>query len=405
MKHFLLSILFISLYNHSQSQSGCTDPLANNFSSSASTNDGSCIYIATAQNANVVGQLNNSISESSGIVLSDGFIWTHNDSGNNAKLFKVDPSNGTLLQTISITNYLNTDWEDIAADSTYIYIGDFGNNNGTRTNLKILKINKAQFITSTLSAISATAEAINFSYSDQTSFASNSNNNFDCEAMISLGNSLYTFTKNRGDNQTRVYKISKTPGTYTVSPYTSYDVAGLITGADYNSQTHEVVLLGYLSSHKNSFLYYLYDYTSDQFFSGNKRRIELGNSTTDWQTEGVTYNGADELYLSCEDSYVPASLFSTSKSSMSPVGITTLSKNNTTLRLSPNPCSDQLTINFVEQDITTLIIYSPTGKVVFSQKVIDKNTTINVSNFDNGVYFISATHKNGFTSAGKFIKL
>jgi hypothetical protein len=80
--------------------------------------------------------------ESSGIAYTDRALWTHNDSGNASDFFKVDTVSGALLQKISITNFPNNDWEDITADSNYIYIGDFGNNNGTRTDLRVLKLIK-----------------------------------------------------------------------------------------------------------------------------------------------------------------------------------------------------------------------------------------------------------------------
>jgi hypothetical protein len=33
-----------------------------------------------------------------------------------------------VLRTVAITNATNVDWEDIAQDASYIYIGDIGNN-------------------------------------------------------------------------------------------------------------------------------------------------------------------------------------------------------------------------------------------------------------------------------------
>jgi hypothetical protein len=274
-KNIFIGILTLLINFSALSQSGCTDPAANNYNSSAITNDGSCTYNVTNMTVHAKGSVADSVPECSGLIFTNGMMWTHNDSGNPNNIYKVDTANGTILQTVKITNFPNVDWEDITADTNYIYVSDAGNNNGTRTDLKILKIDKLQFLSSTLTAVNATAQAINFSYSDQTSFVSSSTNNFDCESIISIGNSLYIFTKDRGDMQTRVYKLSKTPGTYTVSPYTSYNVNGLITGADYNPQTNEVALIGYKTSHLNSFMYFLNDFTGDNFFSGNKRRIKI----------------------------------------------------------------------------------------------------------------------------------
>jgi hypothetical protein len=296
-----LTLFFmIAQYCFAVAQNECADPAASNFNLLVITNGGSRTGNKTTLRIIPKGSIIANATESSGLVFTDGMMWSHNDSGNSSNLFKVDTANGTVLQTVAITNYPNIDWEDITADHNYIYIGDFGNNNGTRTDLKVLKINKSQFLTSTLTVVSATAEAINFSYSDQTSFIAGSIHNFDCEALLSMGNSLYLFTKDRGDFQTRVYKLSKTPGTYTLIPYTSFNVNGLITGADYNTQTNEVVLIGYMNFHKNSFIYFLNDFTGDLFFSGSKQRVEIGNSINDWQTEGITYISGTKLFLSCE---------------------------------------------------------------------------------------------------------
>lgn len=258
--------------------------------------------------------------ESSGIVLSDGFIYTHNDSGNSSVFYKIKPEDGALVQSISVTNYPNVDWEDITADENYIYLGDCGNNDGIRTNLKILKISKSQLTSQTGQTASVTAEAIEFSYSDQTSFLSSSTHNFDCETVISKGDSLYLFTKNRGDNNTKVYKLSKTPGKYSLTTLTSYAVNGLVTGGDYNATTNEIVLIGYSASgHKNSFVFLLSNFTGDSFFGGTVARKTIGNATNDWQTEGIAFGSTDgkKIFVSCETTaFSKSKLYSTNKTTL-----------------------------------------------------------------------------------------
>ena len=85
------------------------------------------------------------IQESSGLVVeSPNVFWTHNDSGDKARLYQFD-STGVLRRTIvvkSATNASNVDWEDIALDAAKrnFYIGDFGNNGQSRKDLVIYKI-------------------------------------------------------------------------------------------------------------------------------------------------------------------------------------------------------------------------------------------------------------------------
>ena len=92
------------------------------------------------------------LKESSGLCYTDGNLWTFGDSGNPNEIFKIDSSTGIILQTVQIDNFPNIDWEDITADSSFIYIGDFGNNNGNRTDLKIIRIKKTDLnVSGTLS--------------------------------------------------------------------------------------------------------------------------------------------------------------------------------------------------------------------------------------------------------------
>ena len=267
-----------------------------------------------------IGPIHAYAPESSGIVLSDGYIFTINDSGNSSIIYKVNPSDGSLVQSISVNNYDNRDWEDIAADSDYIYIGDFGNNSGTRTDLRVLKISKSQFINNTDSTVSVTAEVIEFSYSEQTSFVSSSTHNFDCESFISKEDNLYLFTKNRGDNKTRAYKLSKEPGQYSLTTLTSYDVNGLVTGGDYNAQTNELVLIGYAASmHTNSFVCMFSNFTDDSFFSADVTKKVIGTASNNWQTEAIAFGSTDgeNLFISCESTgFSKAALYKTDKTTL-----------------------------------------------------------------------------------------
>ena len=241
------------------------------------------------------------LKESSGLCFTDGNLWSFGDSDNPNSIYKIDTLTSAILQIVTVANYPNIDWEDITADSLYIYVGDMGNNDGSRTNLKILRINKTD-ITTTNSPVAVNAEAINFSYSDQTDFTANSNTNFDCEAIAAIGNNLYAFTKDRGDLQTRCYKLSKDPGTYVVTPISSFNTNGKITAAAYNTLTGELALLGYMNQNKNSFIWFFSGYSNDGFFAASATRVTIGSPSVDWQTEGLDYSSTGRLMMSCETS-------------------------------------------------------------------------------------------------------
>jgi hypothetical protein len=401
--YLVLLLLFAQFVN---AQMGCTDSNANNYNPAATTNNGSCTYNISTQSVSEVGLLTPTVPESSGLIYDNGFIWTHNDSGNPNKFYKINATTGAVLQTITVSNFSNVDWEEITSDNDYFYIGDFGNNTGDRTNLKVLKIDKLQFINNTATTVSVTATAINFSYADQTSFVSNQQNNFDCEAMISLGSYLYLFTKNRGDYQTKVYKLDKNIGTQSLSVYATYNTNGLLTGASYNATTNEVVLIGYVPpSAKNSFLYYLNDFNTDLFFSGNVRRVEIGNSNDAWQTEAIAFKSNNEIFISCETtSFTNAKLFLTNKSSIT-LNNKDFDKSQKQI-VYPNPTSDFLYID-LENNQAKVSIFNTIGQEVYAsnQEVLfNKNQIkIDVSNLKEGIYFLNL-EEGQYKSVIKFVK-
>lgn len=75
------------------------------------------------------------LRECSGLVASrtqPGVFWAHNDSGSKAEIYAVSAT-GEHLATVVIPRALNRDWEDIAADDRgFLYIGDIGDNRGTK---------------------------------------------------------------------------------------------------------------------------------------------------------------------------------------------------------------------------------------------------------------------------------
>jgi len=372
------------------SQTGCTDHNANNFNLLAKTNDGSCTYVPFLWSSTLKGTIT-SVPESSGLIFSDGKLWTFGDSGNPAAIYSIDTASARVKQVVSITNYPNVDWEDITADKDYLYISDLGNNDGNRKDLKILKIAKADIGDSQYPNVKA--EAISISYADQTDFSSNGKTNFDCEAIFSKGDSLYIFTKDRGDFQTRVYKVSKSPGSYVLSPYTSFNVNGKITGADYNPKTNEVALIGYMGSDYNSFIWLLSDFQGDHFFSGNKRRIEIGKPNLSWQTEGIAYIDSGKLFISCETtSDFPSSLYTLDRKDIksSVVNATDQVKApSSNIQVYPNPAKTNITIESKEE-IKQLSVYNLAGDKIYETSVHQTSYLLNLGsfNFNEGLHVV-----------------
>lgn len=78
------------------------------------------------------------IDEASGIAVSrnhDGIFWTHNDSGDDPRVFALN-RDGRLVAIYNLEGAENEDWEDIAigpgpaAGQDYLYIADIGSSGG-----------------------------------------------------------------------------------------------------------------------------------------------------------------------------------------------------------------------------------------------------------------------------------
>lgn len=237
------------------------------------------------------------VQETSGIETTNPFyIWTHNDSGGEPVLYKVDTL-GILLKTIFIKNTPNLDWEDITSDGKNFYIGDIGNNDNNRKNLKIYKIPNPDSLDTELFV----PEIINFSYPNQTQFPpDNAHLNFDAEAMLYFNNSLYIFSKNRTvpfTGYTYLYKIPSTPGQYTAKLIdsfktgTGYKEQWWISAADISPDNKKVALL---SSDK---MFVFTEFTDDNFFKGKVKTVTFNSFT---QKEAIVFYTNIEFYITDE---------------------------------------------------------------------------------------------------------
>ena len=245
-----------------------------------------------------INDLGSSLEETSGLQLIQGRLFSINDGGNSAEIQEIDPESGEMIRSIKVSGVSNVDWEDLAANSTHLFIGDFGNNLGIRTDLRILKIP----ISALLTQGEVTVEQIRFSYPDQSDFSgANSNHNFDCEAMVFWENKLHLFSKNRGDQQTKRYSLSTATGTQVALLEESFDSKGLITGADVSPDGKNVVLLGYEDRGANSRSFiWTFSSVSGSVFSGAGNQFFLGSPAGLGQTEGIAIDSKMELTVSGE---------------------------------------------------------------------------------------------------------
>lgn len=292
-KTFLLLLLF-SIVPAQAQISGCTDPLSKNYNPTATINDGNCNYTSVKIKPKYSVKLDAILKETSSLTQSDSLFWTSNDNTDKA-LYAIN-NKGVIQNKIQLKNATNTDWEEIAQDNDYFYIGDFGNNAfGNRKDLHILRVEKKSF-----SQNNPKIDTLSFSYSNQTDFTKTKSNatNFDCEAFIVSGDNICLFTKQWKDKKTSVYVIPKIPGKHVAQLKESYDVKGLITSATYLPEKKLLVLAGY-SKFLSPFIYLFYDYNNSGFFSGNKRKINI--ALRFHQMEGISTQDGLHYYLTNEN--------------------------------------------------------------------------------------------------------
>ena len=129
-----------------------------------------------------------SVYETSGLEIIDNDLITVNDSGNPSNLYYLNKE-GEILFRRMFNELKNNDWEDLTADEEFIYIADIGNNFDTRENLRIIK--------TPINPDNNTFELINFYYPEQDDFSFKQLSMYDAEGLISIGDYLMIFTKNR----------------------------------------------------------------------------------------------------------------------------------------------------------------------------------------------------------------
>ncbi|MBN2805987.1 MAG: hypothetical protein JXR22_04960 [Prolixibacteraceae bacterium] len=237
--------------------------------------------------------LDSGIRENSGIIYWNNFIWTFNDSGGKNELYALNPETGNITITVVLSNAMNTDWEDIAQNEKYIFIAETGNNAGTRTDLNILRLKKASLGLEPFQEVEA--EKIFFSFADQKDFDPLFRQNpYDCEALVEWNDSLYVFTKDWVNFITKAYVMPNVPGSYNLYPVDSFDVQGLVTGADINA-AGTLAMVGYQDF--QSFVW-LFKKDNEELFSA-PRFIDL-SMLENAQTEGICFLPSGELLISCE---------------------------------------------------------------------------------------------------------
>lgn len=293
--------------------SGCTDPLATNYNAQATINDGSCTYAATNYTPILHSLLPDTLEENSALVYFGSSLWTINDGGGGAYLYRLSAdSPAQILQRIYLPACTNVDWEALTQSSQYLYIGDFGNNNGTRQDLRIYALRKSELLAlpntyPLTDTFAGWTDTLHFAYADQQNFTNAPNaNNFDCEAMAFYRDSLHIFSKGWLNNATKHYRLPAADAwTNDTMPFAAtvadtFAVGYLVTDAAIDSATGNLVLVGYSGTTGACFAHLIYGYAESHFFSANRRRLALPWALQLGQLEGIALLSPTHGFMSAE---------------------------------------------------------------------------------------------------------
>ncbi|MBF9236829.1 hypothetical protein I2I05_05420 [Hymenobacter sp. BT683] len=231
-----------------------------------------------------VGRLDG-VSESSGLALGPqaGSYFTFGDNGNVATLYQIDGT-GSVTSKVDV-GAKNKDWESLTRDPQGNYfIGDCGNNNSDRRDLRLLRLNPAN---------PQQIGTISFTYPDQNEFPpKKKQRNFDCEATLWHEGKVWLFTKDPQEQTSNVYTVSDQPGTHTATRAGSIAIPGQVTDAALSPSGRRLVLLG------RGELFILDGSSWADILKATPRQVDLQGAG---QTEGAEFKDENTLVISTEE--------------------------------------------------------------------------------------------------------
>ncbi len=270
-----------------------------------------CIGVISAQKRNISDeiklldlsewqiqiQLEEKLEENSGIQWVDGFIYSFNDSGGAAEIYKVSPETGKILQTIQLKKVDNIDFEDIAFDGKNLYVGDFGNNAGKRRQKFIYVFNVSK-IKPDEPLVELKPKKMVFEIDEENIHAVEGahTTDFDIEALVYYEGQLHFFTKEWTSAKTTHYTLDPKYAYQSAKKQSSFNAQSFITSADIYNNT--LLLTGY-TKEGEVFLYQFKDFEGTDFFSGTAEKYMLGLSPAIGQIEGITID-KDRVFISGE---------------------------------------------------------------------------------------------------------
>lgn len=323
----------------------------------------------------LVCTLPKALDEISGLISVKGQFWALNDGQNPDRLYSFDPNGGKILDSTTFSNTSNIDWEALAANDSLVFIGDMGNNNSNRKNLRIYF-----FPAALLGQKDVQVDTLEFFYPEQTDFQSNPLGIYDCEAMIALKDRIYLLSKSYGDVKCRLYELPIKKGRYPAQLRDSSTLYFWITDAALWNDSLYCSAYMYLGSF------------TDFFWQGTS--IKEGRFQGTGDVEEITFDGADQWesictpdgqrwFAACEaGNGNPAALYELLDSKAE--------KRAQLLEkplIFPNPASNILHVNIIRQlKGSNYCILDSSGKPVLTGELCSRENQLDIGSLSSGNY-------------------
>lgn len=200
------------------------------------------------------------LTEASGLASSrsqTGILWTHNDSGDSARVFAIE-SDGSLRAEYSLLGASNQDWEDMAIGpgpiegQDYLYLADIGDNASARNTVTVYRLPEPQvpLAATSIPIEVAGAVALELEYPDGA---------HDAETLLVDPETadLYILTKDGNTGVSGLYGANYPQNRFGISllvHHTDITFSGNVferpaTGGDISVSGDEILVRTYLSAH------------------------------------------------------------------------------------------------------------------------------------------------------------
>lgn len=234
-----------------------------------------------------IATLSDSLKETSGLTFLKDKLYTLNDGGNTNEIFEIDKNSGKILSKLK-TDFPNKDWEAMTNDGENFYIGDFGNNAGSRKDLAVYKTD-----------FQGNYSKNSFNYSEQNNFSTRYlSHNYDAEAMIFRNEKIHVFSKEWSSKNISHYIIElQNSENQSLVSLESFHAGFVITDAAYFEG--KLYVVGYTRKTK-VYMMIFQENSEGLFFSKPLKKYKLGSFLSVGQVEGIAVN-KDGIYISNED--------------------------------------------------------------------------------------------------------